>query len=1119
MSIHKNRAATLAAGSAFAAMALALATPAQAIVPNDNFTPADIIDDTGVNGVGMFFRSDGFVCTGSLINPRTVIFAAHCVNDRPESDYDTNGTIQSAFSFDDNALPGFQNWISNGFASNADLAVYNIGQILYNPRSLEDPNAFGFLEGDVAVAALSDPASDVPTWTLLFSPLPTPTQTPDDGTGYHVNITGYGRSGNGTDGAIQGIDWRRRAAENMLGALTSFDERNTFLFGDPFGDLPQSLYRLDFDDPNETNEFDFNLYQDEARTREGTTAGGDSGGPLILDRANNSLSDENLVLAVLSGGSRFFGPQVFSSYGTESFYQPLYLFWDYIAEVNPYRYASSVEGDGAWEDPSHWVTTLDPAYRIIDDNGNVVNGIPTSPGASVDGGAPDFGVVCFDPRGPSNPPDDVHECQDLATGDPVPPSREDGGATAGADLAVATTDQRGRATLGGETAAPAAGESPQGINGGPPEYVDAPLPAATIENGLPGATGFVPNNIDPDPSTGVRARYFDVMLGAPGTTRLSSRGYEIDVLSVTGDARLVITGRADLTVLGDFTQTGGIVDIDGRLTTGEALMVDGLLRGRGVFDPTFFTVVSGTINPRGNNMGTFTVRGDVILSSGATTIFDIVRNRNDRITVKGDADNPGYFVAGGTANFRIGTGAAPRDGDRYNIVSATRVIGEFDNVTGSVGVLNPVLTYDADAIRVTLEAGLMTDFIGASASPTALSFANALDALRGSDYNSLYGVYGALDVMDAQSLTATLAGFAPTIRNESMEIGSLQNEQMLNLVTDRLSMIGTDRVQRGTFNIVGSPEAIGIAAGGSNMSTTMASRRSFTDRVVSSGRTLGQLPDNMSGFISGGYEMGRTATNFGSRNDMRATYHMALGLEAEVTDNLTVGGATALSQGRSSLRGSAANVRTNQAMMYASYNMGGGAYVAGLGSASISDIGTDRLTDNGYETARFNNDTTASHYAAGVEAGVNIGIGSDFNLTPRVGLRYLRNSVDGYMESGSEAALQVDTVREQRIEGRVGFAFQGETTVGDGWTLRPQLSADYVNAVGGNNTDMTVRFANAAGVPIVLPGFANDGSWAEVRGGLSIERGNMSFTTAVETDISRANRRDDRAVAEFSVSF
>lgn len=1116
MSNMSSRFLSLASTTACGAIALTLATPAQAIVPNDNFSPSDVIDNTGVNGVGMFYRNDGFVCTGTLINPRTVLFAAHCVNDRPESDYDTNGTIQSAFSFDDNALPGFIDWINNGFASNPDLFVYNIGEINYHPDSLTDPAAFGFLEGDVAVASLSDRADNVPTWAILFSPLPTPGTDLVDGTGYHVNITGYGRSGNGTDGDIQGIDWRRRAAENMLGALTSFDERNTFLFGDPFGDLPQSLYRLDFDDPNETNEFDFNLYQDEARTVEGTTAGGDSGGPLVLDAANNSLSSEDLVLAVLSGGSRFFGPQVFSSYGTESFYQPLYLFWDYIAEVNPYRYVSAAAGNGRWEDPNHWVSELDPAYRIIDANGNVINGIPTSPGAGVEGGSPDFGVVCFDERGDN--PDD--ECLNLATGDPAPTARNgDGGDGDGAAIGVAYEGQRARATLGvGELKdAPSGTMEPLGSDGGPPEFADAALPAATIDNGLPGATGFVPNNIDPDPSSGQRALYFDVTLSEAGRTLLSS-DVEIDRLTVTGDARLVIDNRADLTVIGDFTQTGGVVDVGGRLTTGEALLVSGQFRGRGVFDPTFFTVVAGTINPRGNDMGTLTVRGDVILSSGATTVFDIVRNRNDRITVKGDADNPGYFISGGTAVFRMGTGAPPRDGQRYNIVHAERVIGEFDRIVGGVGILNPVVSYDTQNIRVTLEAGSMAEAL-VDPSREALSFANALDTLRADSYNSLYGVYGALDVMDFQSLTATLSSFAPSILNEAGAVSIGQQDMMVDVVSNRLSMLGTQAHRPGTFSVVGAPEMLGIAAGNSSVSSSAATQMSFAGRVVPTGRTMGTLPDNVSGFISGGFENRRTATRFGSRSDNQANWHIAMGMEVELTDNLTVGGASAFINGRSNIQGSEAQMLTNQAMAYASYRLGGGAYVAGLGSASVTDIETLRLANGGFETARFGNNTRALNYTTGVETGMNIGIARGFELTPRAAVRYSHSEIEGYSEAGSEIALSVDNIRRQRLEGRVGFNFQGERALSNSWTIRPQVSADYVQAISQSGTEMTVRFAQAADVPIVLPGIGSDSSWTEVRGGVSLSRGNLSLTTAFETDIGRDELRDDRAVAELSFRF
>lgn len=95
--------------------------------------------------------------------------------------------------------------------------------------------------------------------------------------------------------------------------------------------------------------------------KEGITAEGDSGGPLVIDRA----FAKQVVIGVLSGGSRYFNAQASGSYGTSSFYQPLYLFWDYVAAANPYRYVNAVAGDGAWTDPNHWVTVADPSYQIL----------------------------------------------------------------------------------------------------------------------------------------------------------------------------------------------------------------------------------------------------------------------------------------------------------------------------------------------------------------------------------------------------------------------------------------------------------------------------------------------------------------------------------------------------------------------------------------------------------------------------------------------------------------------------------------------------------------------------------------------------------------------------------
>ena len=143
----------------------------------------------------MFFRADGFVCTGSLINPRTVLFAAHCVNDTPEEQYNVDD-VPAAWSFNVNALPGFQNWFANNFASNPDLAVFNVNRIVWNARSTQDAFGLGFIEADIALASLDTPAAGIPTWALLFTTLPAPESIdPVRGTGYHVDIVGYGGTG------------------------------------------------------------------------------------------------------------------------------------------------------------------------------------------------------------------------------------------------------------------------------------------------------------------------------------------------------------------------------------------------------------------------------------------------------------------------------------------------------------------------------------------------------------------------------------------------------------------------------------------------------------------------------------------------------------------------------------------------------------------------------------------------------------------------------------------------------------------------------------------------------------------------------------------------------------
>ncbi|MEO0056982.1 MAG: hypothetical protein RIT17_419, partial [Pseudomonadota bacterium] len=725
MLLNHARCRNLRAGSATLALtAAAVAAPALAVIPNETTTPADIVDSSDeFRGVGMFFRADGFVCTGTLINPRTVLFASHCVNDVPETDYNADN-IPAAFSFNVNALPGFQNWAVNNFASNPALAVFNINRIFYNQQSLLNPQAGGFIEADIALASLDTPAAGIPTWALLFTTLPAPDSIdPVTGTGYHVNIVGYGATGNAAQGGVGGIDFRRRAAENMLGGFLSLDDRNTVLFGTG-GGLPQNLYQLDFDSQDRVPAFDVNIHRDDALPNEGTTAGGDSGGPLILDAANNTLSDEDLVIGVLSGGSRFFGAQRFSSLGTTSFYQPLSLYWQYIAATNPYRYVGARAGNGNWEDASHWVTLLDPAYRVIDAGGNVVNGLPITPELGLNGTGGDFGAVCAE----FEQPDDA--CVDL-----------------------------------GSTAQQAS---------------TAPLPAPTLANGLPGATGFVPDNIDPVIGNlqeyNVNPRYFDVTLGQTGTTTLGSE-VTIDRLTVRGNAGLTIAASGDLTSLIDINQFGGRVNVNGNLASvGDYTLFAGMLEGTGTVSAPFVTSITGIFSPATmGTTGTLTIDGNLVMASGSTFLADITASgQSDRIAVTGAANVGGIVGIGGGISQQVNG-----NGRQYTMLTAE------DGVTGTFraasisAILSQAFIYQSNAVLMEIRAASYASVIDPNDSVQA-AYAQLLDQNRANA--AVAGLYG-LDFASTDTIRTTLRGLTP-VNEQAVRAIAAQNANLLQNFND-----------------------------------------------------------------------------------------------------------------------------------------------------------------------------------------------------------------------------------------------------------------------------------------------------------------------------------------------
>ncbi len=1097
-------------------------------------TSTTSLDTANVNGVGnmVIDQQNGFlgVCTGTLINPRTVLFAAHCVNESaagtakdPWSYGAAGGGTPISFGFAQDNGRNAALWYSPtvGGRANPDLYktsvsrfLYNVNQVVYNPDSLKLGLGLNFIQGDVAIATLDTPAANVPTWAILLSALPAPTTISDTaGTGYHVTLTGYGASGTaGTvTGDAIGVDFRRRVAENYIGLLGSFDDRDAFLFGST-DNLPQNLYQLDIDDPRRgtaaASPYDFNLFKDNALPNEGTTAGGDSGGPLILDRT----FAKQVVIGVLSGGSRFFNATPFGAYGTQSFYQPLYLFWDYIAANNPYRYAQTKAGDGLWTDASHWVTALDPNYQIVQ-NGQLVNGVPTTTGAGIAGDANKFGQICD-----QEPTFGVDVCLDVKTGvyyvDGQPLSANTSASTATltndavstpvADNKVAeNVAQNGNV---GVTKIDGAENVAQAGTDAVAQAVTA-TPSPTLANGLPGATNFIPNNIDPDRTTQRSARYYDVTLSASGTTTLAS-AVTIDKFTVAGStAKLAVTSAGSLRSLMSISQVTGVVQNDGLISTsGDYFMLAGMLTGSGRINSPFFTSVSGMIAPgTTGTIGTLTFGGNGVLASGTSLLIDLGANgTSDKLAFvattfasNGTTPTNGIVNVGGRVGFAPVSGATIRSGDVYTIVTAQGgVTGAFSAASAFSAILSPTFVYSTNAVQVRIDAGLYANVVANT--PIQSAYAGLLDRNR-TNYAALSDVYGVLDLQNASTIRSTLESWAPRTETLKTALGITATDNMSRFYRDHLAQLDARGGLGGTLAMIGKPVQLA-----SLMASDMPGGQETMSDTAGTTIQEGVLPEDMSAYLAGGYIDGRsrsmpTATPFGG-HDTFDGYFIAGGIEKQAGDNGVVGFSFSYTNTDGTTRGQAqaAKGELYQGTVYGKLQIESGLTLDTQFSAGAFVARTDRtvgLVGTPYRLRSTDNALTVVS---------EVGLGQTFDMSalkvaPRVSLRAAHIGFGKSIESGDGPALFIDRDSFDSLQGRAGLSLSG------GAKLRPYASANYVHDFQSTPGVFGANFVGGIGPNALFALAGQDKNWGELSAGLTLAGDRIDLSIGADTTVARSD--------------
>lgn len=1105
------------------------------ITINNNFTPTDARDPTNLTGVGLVVTDAGGggvgLCTASKINPRVVLFAAHCVNNRAATAYGANsGGVGISIGFETNTranAPGqvdeLVRWLlgtgpsaEGRFQTNQAQSYYNINQVFWHPGSVAPASCTNpsscFLEADIATAVLDTPALDnIPTWALLFSPMPTPaTINPATGTGYHVTITGYGRNGNGTTGA-SGNDFRRRVAENMLGALTSISERNLFLFGSAGSPArPQLLYWLDFDDPTRTNTRDFNGFRDNALPREGLTGPGDSGGPLIIDQAYA----KQVVIGVLSGGSTFFGGQPGGSYGTQSFYQPLFLYWDWIVANNPYRYVSAVAGNRNWEDAAAWVTELDPAYHILtgfsasNPLGTLTNGLPTNLGGTNTVTTPKFGEFCFQLGG-------TNECQNIATGairNGVPNNPSDSAPMLSARITDVSTPDivsllagDGQPASGGVQGTGNVSVNRSALDGAfdaPSAYSATLAPAPTLANGLPGATNFVPNNVDGVRTTGVMGRYYDVTLRNAGTVTLNST-VTVDRFTVRGaSSQLTVASGASLTSLLSLGHLTGIVNVNGTINApGEYLFASGLLTGTGRVNAPFLTSVMGNFAPGTvGTVGSLTIGGNLVMGSASTYAIDLGANGvSDRLVVVASTTTPsstGLATLGGNLQFGFGPGSGVQAGNVYTILTAAGgVTGTFNTPSALTGVLRSTLLYGTNQVQMQITTVPYASVIDTT-SPVQAAYAALLDANRNS--GTLGGIFPVLDLANTATIRATLEALAPRTETLRLALGTTAMDAANRLIRNRVQGVAPG-VSGGSVAYIGKPiRSAAMAYANARGNVAVMGAAGAADTEVREGK----LPDNVSAFFAGGYIDGdsapmATALPAGGRDQFNGWY-IGAGAELHLSDTAAVGFGLSYTdlKGTTGAALGTAKASLIQGSLYAKHQSGP---IAIDGQFSAGLINSDTSRPGGLPGLPYTLTSNEDGLALAAEANLSAHYGSgSVKFGPSLGLRWSQLDFGRIVEAGGPTALVIDPGKYSAFEGRAGFNLFGQGRI------RPSASVHYVHGFDAQTATFNGQFVG--GIPTARQGFAlglGDRDWVEASLGLAITAGKAVITLSADTTIER----------------
>jgi hypothetical protein len=594
-------------------------------------------------------------------------------------------------------------------------------------------------------------------------------------------------------------------------------------------------------------------------------------------------------------------------------------------------------------------------------------------------------------------------------------------------------------------------------------------------------------------------------LAAAGTTTLDV-GVTVDRLTLNGTAAtLNVTSTGALTSLIDTTVNAGTLNVDGSYTSvGDIALIGGLLSGSGALNTGHLTSVLGAIAPGGlNKIGTLTVQGDVILSSGNRLFINFgAGNSSSRLVSVANAPQgtAGTINLGGLLALTPMSGYVPHYGDSYLVVSAQNAVtGGFNAVTAiSQGVLFPKVVQTANTVSVQVQAASYNTVINPSSS-VQRNYATLLDGSRQA-YSQLTDLYGPLDVAGPTTLQPILESMAPFNANEIRELTRMGSESLSDLRRSRIEENRNAFGAAGTLAVIGRPLQIAELD-----QRFRQPREELIASDAGGGVPAMVLPKGINAYVAGGYLNGEgrnTPTLLGGKDSLDG-YYLSVGIEAAPTPAATVG----MSFGYVGSKASTLNIsqvrqRMGDLAIYGAYRLPAGYFVtAEAALATLHSSSSRTIAPLGM---RLGGSASGNGYSLEGQVGRDLTFKAapKLTLTPFGGLRAQSYDTGELNETGGGAALKIQNQTINSLQGRVGANVKGAYTYGD-MRITPSLSAAYVHDFNNDSNGVLASFAGGTFSPVLFDGPHLSRTWGELGGAVTFQGKAFDVKLAANSSVGR----------------